>query len=314
MGKLNLDEPEQAEATMLVLKSMNALQKAKKLTIGANCGGHIHIDAHNLDFSDAWRYTTVYNYIENPIYRIGGAGQQHRMLSKDRALRAGAEYTKGIIKGPWGTQSAFGRSLLEMDRLCGLNFTNFVNGREKCGCGAFAVENSKGCTCNLGKQTIEWRVWNATCNPRILHAFISLMQAVTAFADDEKKMTKAEEAKYPAFGWDNQPFTAKTHEKPTKERLEWIHGNLPLSLAERDSLVYAAKNSELKVLGTDYLDSLLQIPNNAIIMEKKVRNPNRRLRKIKVAVPEPGHVPTPVAGRPNVRAGREWTAIQSFNR
>lgn len=286
---LNLDDPPHAEAFLQVLKYLNALNKTGKLTYDANCGGHIHIDAHNLDFSDAWRYATIYNYCENVIYRLGGGGTEHRSLSSQRASRDGRDYAGTIIKGPWGTQSTFGKNLMAMDRLCGLNFVNFIAGRGNCMCGAYQVENSKGCTCNLGKQTIEWRVWNATGNPRILHGWIALMQAFTAFAESDVRMTEKEEALYPAFGWDTARYSASKHEKPTKERLEWMHTNLPLSLAERDSLVYAAKNSELQVLGNDYLDSLLTIENKSPILEKKgARNPNRRQRNIKIAAPAPG--------------------------
>ena len=321
---LNLDDPLHAEGLMEVLRYLNALNKTGKLTYDANCGGHIHIDAHNLDFSDAWRYATVYNYLENVIYRLGGGGTDHRTLSNKRAHRDGRDYSGAIIKGPWGTQSTFGKSLMGMDRLCGLNFVNFIAGRQNCTCGAFQVENSKGCTCNLGKQTIEWRVWNATGNPRILHGWIALMQALTAFAESDVRMTEKEEAQYPAFGWDTQRFNIATHEKPTKERLEWLHANLPLSAAERDSLVYAAKNSELHVLGDSYLESLLTIENHSTIMEKKgARNPNRRQRRIRIAAPEPGQgIPSEDAFAPSPRlASRrrprgisqaEWTNTVAF--
>lgn len=288
---VNLDEADHADAFMQVLSTLRAIEKVGKAEFTHVCGGHIHIDSHNLDFSDAWRYVTVYNFLENVIYRLGGAGtgplQVHRTLvpGHDRP-NGGRGYSNSIIKGPFGTQSTFGRSLMDMGRTVGLNFQHFIKARANCGCGAYAVENSKACSCNLGKSTIEWRVWNSTANPRILHAWIALMQAVTAYADSDKKMSEKEENEFPAFAWDRKLF-APSHHATTKERLEWMHTQLPLSRAERDSLIYAAKHSELRELGDEYLEHLLQLENKSTVPEKKVRNPNRRERNIIIEPPAP---------------------------
>lgn len=102
-------------------------------------------------------------------------------------------------------------------------------------------------------------------------------------------MSEKEEKQYEAFGWDKRKYEPARHGKKTKERLEWIHSKLPLTQAERDSLIYAAKHSELKTLGNEYLESLLQLENDSgLVAKKEARNPNRRQRKIAFSPPEPG--------------------------
>jgi hypothetical protein len=74
--------------------------------------------------------------------------------------------------------------------------------------------------------------------------------------------------------------------------LEWIFTNLPLTPAERDSLVYTLKQSDFKAFGDTYLDGLLKLEGDNVLASKKpARNPNRRQRKLTIKAPEPGDIP-----------------------
>ena len=306
---LNLDEQEHADVLLDILTKIRGLRESGKVDFSPSCGGHIHIDSHNYTYSDGWRLGSVFGYLEDPIFRLAGAGSKHghRSLDRKHAERAANHqeggWTKPIIKGPHGTQGTWGMRIEQLGRGHALNFKPFFQARELCQCGDYRYQAGDKCRCNLGKSTIEWRVWNSTGNPRILHAWISFMQAVHAYAQQNKTMTEEEEKLYPELSWERKPWDTLSepfHDKQ-RERLEWMFANLPLTPGERDSLVYALKQSDFKHFGTTYLDGLLKIEGSGSLAAKKpARNPNRRKRKLKVKLPEPGSVPidSPLAGRP----------------
>jgi hypothetical protein len=292
---LDMDDPVHAKALLEVLTKVRGLREMGKVSHGVTCGGHIHIDAHNFTFSDAWRLTTIWNYLEDPIFRLAGAGSPtgHRSLDpRSTRPNGGIGYSNPVVKGPWGTRSAFGLSIEQQDRHCGLNFKPYLEARAHCACGDLRYGDGKDCKCNLGKSTIEWRVWNSISNPRILHAWLAFMQAVHSYAQQDKEMVKGEEDRFPAMPWERKKFSALTQGqiKEWKERIEWVHKNLPLTNEERDSIVYALKSSEVaERLGHQYLDGLLAIENNHGLLAKVggVRNPSRRERKITIKAPSP---------------------------
>lgn len=301
LSLLRLDTEEHAGAFLDVLKVLNSLKAIKKVSCDAVCSNHIHIDAHNFPHGDAWRLLTVYNYLEDVIYRIaaGDAPYGHRSLTREAARVAEQYghpegYMAPTLKGPFGTKSAFGRSLTKMNRTTGLNFQPWLKARANCTCGAYLAEESRNCTCNLGKATVEWRVFNSTLNPRILHAWIALVEAMMAFATDDSDPDAVWEKQYPPFPWVKMAFdkTGVAHRITTKERLEWIFRNLMFTIEERDSLVYTLKQTDLALLGEEYLDGLLLIkPEKEFMVKREARNPARRRRKIKIAPPAPGQIP-----------------------
>jgi hypothetical protein len=81
-----------------------------------------------------------------------------------------------------------------------------------------------------------------------------------------------------------------TEKRGIKARLEWMHINLPLTAAERDSLVYACKQSQLVNLGPVYLDSLLDLPQAEGFSKKAPRNPASR-RGVELALARDPSVP-----------------------
>lgn len=296
---MNLDNPLHAESFMTVLRKLHSLHKMKKIAFNPNCGGHIHVDAHNFGIANVWRLLMGFGYIEDAVYRIAGAGASygHRSLTP----QTGHIYAASPVKGPFGSKSTVGQSIRQMNRMSGLNFQPFLHAIGNCACGAWAYEDSKRCSCNLGKATIEWRVFNSTDNPRILHGWIALVQALHAWADEDGDPTSDWEKEYPALAWTQRKFNVMTpeHVNSTKARLEWMHTHLPFTEAERDSLCYCITKSDMgPVLGTEYVEGLKLLPNVADFEKpKSVRNPSRRRRDIKIAPPEPGKEKPYKAGR-----------------
>lgn len=292
---LNLDDASQADGLLDLLKKVNSLYKLGKVSFGSTCGGHIHVDAHNFGYTNVWRLLLGFGYAEDPIFRIAGAGSPygHRTLDPQHARHnPGVGYTNPPVKGPFGSKTTVGVQIKNMHRMSALNFQPFLHAIRNCACGAWFAEDSRKCTCNLGKATIEWRVFNSTHNPRILHAWIALVQALHAWADEDYDPTPEWEAEYPPLAWTMTPFskTSAKHVDATKGRLEWIHTQLPFTADERDSLCYAISKSDMgTVLGPDYINSLKDLPNVADFEKPKpIRNPSRRKRAIKIAPPEPG--------------------------
>lgn len=266
---LDLDNANHAEALLRMTEVMKGCRDMNMAQFTYRAGGHIHIDLHGYTMRDAWSLYTLFQYLQRPLYYLGGAGAAygHRSLE-------GSGYANPPRKGPFGSLRKFALEFPN-DRY-GLNLGNWSAARKQCMCGAFQAGEWSECTCNLGKATAEWRLWNAEVRPRILHAWIALMQAITAYA---QTITELNEADYPYLLWDNNRLKDETpaDKKKIKKRLEWMHSTLPLTIHERDSLIYTAKQSDLKGLGESYLDGLLDIPNTSMgKTAKKAPNPGSR--------------------------------------
>lgn len=292
---LNLDEKAHADVLLDVCKKVHSLVQMKKLSHGPTAGGHIHADAHNYSFGDVWRLLTVFNYVEDPFYRIAGAGSEygHRMLLPDGSRMRAGGYAASPVKGPFGTKGELGNSIQSQGRHHGLNFTPYLGASQVCKCGSMMYDDAKNCKCNLGKATIEWRVFNSTHNPRILHAWIALVQAMMAWATGDGDPTQAWEANYPPLPWSNQPWKQLSTDYKTlaAERIEWMFRNLPLTDNERDSLVYTIEQTDME-FEPGFSDHLRAIrPLTDFEVKKAARNPARRQRAIRVGVPTPGDPP-----------------------
>lgn len=277
---LDLDNENHAEALLRMTEVMKGCRDMQFAQFTHRAGGHIHIDLHGFTMRDAWAYYTLFQYLQKPLYYIGGAGSAfgHRTLE-------GSGYSSPPPGGPFGSLRKFALEFPK-DRF-GLNLGNWSQSRNHCKCGAFAAGEWSECNCNLGKATAEWRLWNAEISPRILHAWIALMQAITAYA--QIISADMNEAEYPYLLWKNNRFKDESTaaRKQIKERLEWMHGTLPLTIHERDSLIYALKQSDLKGLGESYLNGLLDIPNTSMGKKAKLapnpasrRKTNFKLKKL----------------------------------
>lgn len=296
---LNLDSKEHSDALKVILRKLRALDKAKYIEFNPNCGGHIHIDAHGFGTENIWRLLTVWNYLEDFTYRLAGAGHEygHRTLvpGHDRA-NGGHGYANPTVKGPWGIRSSVGQAVRAQDRMCGLNFQPYITAARYCECGAFGKDNGRACKCALPKCTIEWRVWNSQRSPRILHAWIAYMQAVHAYADVDDEPTAEFERSLPTLAWTKRPWNKLTKDQKDAvyTRIEWVFNNLVFTPEERDSLIYAIKQTDISVT-PDFEKQLRSIRGVSSLtpVKRAVRKTryNCRRQKIVIKAPQPGDTP-----------------------
>lgn len=284
---IDLDNENHAAALLRMTEVMRGCRELGHAEFSTKAGGHIHIDLHGYSIEDLWTLYTTFKYLEMPLYYLGGAGASygHRSLK-------GSSYAPPPNGGPYGTVESFAQGFKRQGR-SGLNLSNFNGALMSCVCGAVTTGNWKKCSCNLGKATAEWRLWNAEINPRILHAWIAIMQSMTAYAID----TPCNEASMPYLEWTKKNFSALPAKSKVelKKRLEWMHTILPLNSDERDSIVYAAKKSQLADFGDKYLDSLLTITNTAAGVKETPRNPSSR-KGTKFSLKQEGNTKVSVSG------------------
>ena len=285
---MEMDKREHARSFLNVLSKMRSLEKLDKVDYSYNCGGHIHIDAHNFSTDNVWRLVTGYNYLEEVIFRLAGAGSEfgHRTLVPGHdAANHGRGYSHPTQKGPWGIKSNVHRALAQQDRMTGLNFVPYFRAVQNCSCGC-GGDRLRSCKCTLPKCTIEWRVWNSTGNPRILHAWLAFMQSLHAWADSAKEMTADEEKALPPFAWTKKKFSQTTVQHRTRifQRVRWIFENLVFTDAERDSLKYAFEHTDIK-FPDGFWEEVARIPTPKNRVVKAPRNCSVRRHAISVAIP-----------------------------
>lgn len=313
---IQFDKVSHANSVKDVFAKLRSLEKLGKVAYNANCGGHIHIDAHNFSTDNIWRLVTGYNYLEDVIFRLAGAGHEygHRTLVPGHdAANNGRGYSHPTAKGPWGVKSNAYRACMGQDRMTGLNFKPYQNAVQYCACGSGA-ENLRSCTCVLPKCTIEWRVWNSQGNIRILHGWLAFMQSLHAWADTPKEMTQAEEDEFPSFGWTRKKWASTTagHQKVALERVRWVFENLVFSAEEKDSLLYAFSKTDI-VFPEGYLDELRELPTPKNRSVKAPRNTCTRAAKLTVQKPE-RKVYGDAKADPNYRAIRERLRFNEIRR
>jgi hypothetical protein len=273
----NLDDEKHATILLDLLDTCNKLKQAKKIRFSVNAGGHIHQDAHNISVADGFALVTVFNYLEDTLHRIAGAGDDGHQWTH-RALHGNNHGSHAVLKGPFGSKRAFGAKMREFSRAA-LNIQHFVNAMANCSCGAREYEAWNECTCVLPKNTVEWRVFNPTISPRVLHGWVAMIQSISAYAT----AIEINEADFPVFEFVRQKVEHMLADakgkwaKKSEERLAWMFTHLPMTADEKDSLLYSIKKSELKHLGVAYLDSLLAMQARvAFDLKPEARNPNRR--------------------------------------
>lgn len=175
-----------------------------------------------------------------------------------------------IRKGKWKNNADFGREFLyRAEHTDALNLMWYFRAiKQNCKCGAIEFGEFAECKCNLGKCTAEWRVFNGTSNPVMLHAWCALAQSLTAYCqgrevdpDQFESLTLEHKLNF------SNPtmFTAAHHDliEKWKVRLAWIFQNLTFTDAERGSLMYCVRNSVLKHTGDEFVNSLLNLPRIA---------------------------------------------------
>jgi len=134
--RIYLDNKLHAKAMRVAMEKMRQLEKKGTIAYNPNCGGHIHMDASGYGFYDLLRLMVLFGYLEEPIFRLAGAGKTygHRSLFKgyDRA-HEGRGYSNPVVKGPFTDPVVAMNHFRAQHRMSGLNITKYVAARCK-GC------------------------------------------------------------------------------------------------------------------------------------------------------------------------------------
>jgi hypothetical protein len=259
IGPLNPADRSQMKAVNSCMRLVRQGIKAGRYKLDLRCGLHIHVGAAKFGLAQAYNLNTLFSYIEDLMFRLAAAKWPlHRSMT-------GSPYCQPVKKP--GSKVAFGRELSHDSRnrdsrRVALNFANyFTQMLSRCQCGAVQFDSWEQCTCDLGKCTFEFRLFNSTANPRKLHAYLALAQALVAKAGDLPEIQNPE-VEYPAQSFLPKPFKGMTDQEQIDvsagwlPRLRWVFTELPLTDEEKESIMYCVQNSELVMLGQSALDDL----------------------------------------------------------
>jgi hypothetical protein len=258
IGPLNPADPQQMLAVNSAMRLVRTGIREGRYKLSLRCGLHIHVGAEKFGLAQAYNLNTLFSYVEDVMFRLAAAKWPlHRSMS-------GSPYCRPVRKP--GSKVAFGREIGQADdreaRRVALNFGNYFQRMlNNCRCGAVRFDSWEECTCDLGKCTFEFRLFNSTANPRKLHAYMALSQALVAKAGSLPEIENPDTL-FPAMTFLAKPFKGMTedeqiHAKAEWEpRVRWLLYDLPLTDDERESIMYCIKNSELAELGEGILAGL----------------------------------------------------------
>jgi hypothetical protein len=249
--KLRLDRKETARRFALGIETVSDAMRMGDVTLDSRCGWHTHVDVgHDPDIgtrcysmTDIESLYHLTNYCEDTLYRLASANwKAHRaeMQSEDYSPMAQKGLRGPSAIGNWATHHRGA-----------VNFSPFLASRGGCHCGAFSFGTWSDCTCDLGRNgycpTIEFRVFNATANPRKIRAYTALCLALIAYAQDHICAVES----FPVNEWRG------TENEPEETALRFMLTQLPLTDDERRDLLYCAERSSLRsVIPEDIADSL----------------------------------------------------------
>lgn len=200
-------------------------------TTGA-AGTHIHLsalDTHRKAFGPAQIASLyeIFSFGEDVIFRLGAAGwPDHRGTQYTRLMpKLNKEDRQGITASKVVKQAG-------EDRHFSLNFRRLLDAVHRCRCGSCVVGDWDSCECNALEQgTIEWRVFNATTDPEILHSWLLLAHGITGAA----------------FGHTLGTLEPHDYNQTDPELHPWIFGwllwNCPFDDSERQLLFNTARKS-----------------------------------------------------------------------
>jgi hypothetical protein len=206
---------------------------------------------------------------------LAGAGKTygHRSLypGHDRA-NFGNGYSNAILKGPFKPKKNIFSYMSGQARMSALNLTKFVHaycetglckmGEVTLGEGNPPTTDIKKCSCSSKSRAFEWRVWNSQTNPRIIYAWIALMQAVHAHSWRPPTRAYIEFEDMPSCDWAKKAFNKLTKEQQTvaQERVAWMFSELPLTSDEKDALAYTFMRTPYKVWGAKWFKEQAATP------------------------------------------------------
>lgn len=231
--------------------------KSNEVGLDLRAGCHIHVEAARTSLDSAFNLNALFAYLEDVIFRLAAARWPvHRAIMD-------THYTAPIPKDLRKLQFAREHHSSEDARYYALSFSNYFNRvLSNCHCGATRYDSWEECTCDLGKCTFEFRVFNTTANPRKLHAYMALCQALVAKALSLGVLENASE-QFPTLEFRPRRFKDMPEVEQEdiaglwRDRLAWMFNELPLTDPEKESLAYCVRHSELDSVGEDFIESLL---------------------------------------------------------
>lgn len=256
MGPLNAADPDEVLLVNQTMRTIRTMVKDGKLGLDLRAGCHIHVEAARVSLDGAFNLNTLFGYLEDVMFRLGAARWPiHRAIAND-------EYTIPVLKEE--RRLAFARFHEREDtHHYALSFSNyFARMLNNCQCGAIRYDSWEDCTCSLGKCTFEFRVFNTTANPRKLHAYLALCQAMVAKAIELGRLSDPlgefpTQQFYAGRFKDMAPGLQESTVSEWQSRLHWMFRELPLTDEEKSSLAYCVRHSELASIGEDFINELL---------------------------------------------------------
>jgi len=259
IGPINVAESQHVDVLNRSVKVVRSLINDKTLKLDMRAGLHIHVGADRVPFHNAYNLHKLYMYMEDFLYRFGAAKwPYHRSINRRGRDQAGKS---PIVEGKLNFARTFSGQ-----RYYGLSFDNyFARYFEQCGCGARTYGLFDECTCDLGKCTFEFRLFNTTANTVKLHAYLAMCQALVAKAIDMEEIKNTLE--YPTLDFvksrvsDMNASTRRKMNREWEKRIVFVNEQLPLTPEEKKSIHYCIMNSEMGKLVTN-ADILLETEDN----------------------------------------------------
>jgi hypothetical protein len=259
IGPINVANPEHVDILNKSVRVVRGFINNKTLKLDMRAGLHVHVGADRVPFHNAYNLHKLYMYMEDFLYRFGAAKwPYHRSINRRGRDQAGkSPNTDGKLN--------FARTF-SGQRYYGLSFDNyFARYFEQCECGARTYGLFDECTCDLGKCTFEFRLFNTTANTVKLHAYLAMCQALVAKAIEMEEIKDLKQ--YPALDFVKSKasdLSATARRKLNREwekRIVFVNEQLPLTQEEKKSIHYCIINSEMGKTVTN-ADILLETEDN----------------------------------------------------
>lgn len=243
IGPINVANVTHMTKLNKTVKIVRNMIRDERLKLDMRAGMHVHVEAANVSLPSTYNLHRLYMYTEDFLYRLGAAKwAYHRAIPlQGKGAAAKTPMTLGKIN----FARAFGNN-----RYYGLSFENYFKRYfSECECGARTYGMFEECTCDLGKCTFEFRLFNTTANSIKIHAYLAICQALVAKAVE---MDEIKDDEYSALDFIPKKVEDMTLTERNKlslgwqERLNFVANELPLTKEEKESIFYCVVNSEMK--------------------------------------------------------------------